>query len=120
MVERARDDLNKKSHQSSSDTAGSGKGALREKALDLPVYNDLSNVGEVRESILQASSNVDRLIIDGEKVERMDTPTVQMLVAARSSFAMENIEVVFRLPSETMIRSFSDLGLKTEIEAWSI
>lgn len=88
--------------------------------VELPTYNDLSSVADVRERILSASENTDRLIVDCSKVERMDTSTIQVLVAARESFAKEDVDFVFVAPSEIMISAFDDLGLAKEVRMWSV
>lgn len=87
--------------------------------VELPTYNDLSSVANVKERILSACENIDLLVVDGSKVERMDTSTIQALVAAHMSFAKEKVNVVFAEPSEVMVSAFSDLGLAAEIEMWS-
>ena len=87
--------------------------------FELPSYCDLSSATRVKEEILRAVCDVDRLAIDGSKVERMDTSIIQVLVAAHQSFAEENVDVVFKDPSEVMARSFSDLGLAAELDLWS-
>lgn len=87
--------------------------------FELPSYCDLSSATRVKEEILRAACDVDRLTVDGSGVERMDTSIIQLLVAARQSFAGENVDVVFKDPSEVMARSFCDLGLAAELDLWS-
>lgn len=86
--------------------------------FELPSYCDLSSATRVKEEILRAVCDVDRLTIDGSRVERMDTSIIQVLVAAHQSFAEENVDVVFVDPSEVMARSFCDLGLAAELDLW--
>lgn len=86
---------------------------------ELPVRNDLSNAADIKEAILNTIAGGDQIIIDGTRVERMDTPVVQVLCAARTSLAKEDVIVRFRAPSEAMMKSFVDLGLAVEIDKWS-
>lgn len=87
--------------------------------IELPSYSDLSHAADIKDGILQAIGDVDQIVINGSKVERMDTSVIQLLVAARESLAGESVDVVFSEPSEVMTRSFSDLGLADELELWS-
>ena len=89
-------------------------------SVELPPYNDLSSVADVKARILTASENTDRLILDCSKVERMDTSTIQALVAAQKSFAKEDVAFVFEEPSEIMINAFDDPGLANELAKWSV
>lgn len=101
---------------------GNGRTGRRksEISVELPPYNDLSSIADVKERILNASEDTDRLIVDCSKVERMDTSTIQALVAAQRSFAKEDVDFVFAAPSEIMISAFDDLGLAKEVRMWSV
>lgn len=87
--------------------------------VELPSYSDLSHAAGIKDGIMQAIGDVDQLVVNGSRVERMDTSVIQLLVAARENLAEENIDVVFAESSEVMTRSFSDLGLAVELELWS-
>lgn len=111
--ERKSSPKNSGSNNQDNDDCGTGG------FYELPVRNDLSNAAEIKEAILNTIAGGDQIIIDGTRVERMDTPVVQILCAARKSLAKEDVMVRFRAPSEAMTKSFVDLGLAIEINDWS-
>ena len=58
------------------------------------------------------------VVLDGEKVERISTSAVQILLAAAKAFAAEDRSFAMTRPSQALRAGFSDLGLSKFIDQW--
>lgn len=98
----------------------SAEGETSQAILVLPDYMDISNAAGLKELLLnECTKNPPSLCIDGEAVERMTTPAVQLVVAAALKIEKSGGVCKIRNASQSMRTSFAELGLSGELDSRS-
>lgn len=80
----------------------------KQAEITLPESADISAASRLKEQLLSAFSSGGEVVFDADKVQRITTPAMQLLLAA--AHKMERM--VIMQPSEAFARSADDLGVK--------
>lgn len=80
--------------------------------LDLPAAEALSA------ELLSMRDGVPRLCIDAEEVSLVDTPAIQVLLAAAQDQAARGGRLEMKAPSAAIVEAMDLLGLNDELNAW--
>ncbi len=67
---------------------------------------------------LEASSELEGIVVDAEQVERIGTPAVQVLLAAARTLSADGRAFALRKSSPAVCSAFEDLGLIDELKRW--
>ncbi len=88
-----------------------GKSKTEDVVFKIQAIQDISTVAEVYEELKKLFSNK-KIILDGEKVERIDAASLQLLYLFIEEAIIKNIDVAWRTPSEPLFKSAGLLGMK--------
>lgn len=88
--------------------------------LELTPILDIRVSEEFRESFVAAISFQKKIVIDASGVERMSTPCVQVILAARKAIEEAGLECALYQPSEVFVDAFNELGLFPELMKWKV
>lgn len=91
---------------------------LSECIIALPSVVDITNV-DVLHRDLSHASHAQKLVIHADKVERITTPAIQLLLAAEKSLSVTHGILVVHSPSEVFKKALIDLGLGSQLKKWS-
>ena len=88
--------------------------------IDLPEILDLSAAESLKAALSAALSDGKPFTLDAERVERLSTPCLQVLLSAER--AMKEADIPFSLanPSDAFIDTFNDLGVFSHLKQWTI
>ncbi|MBL8669606.1 MAG: STAS domain-containing protein [Alphaproteobacteria bacterium] len=86
--------------------------------LRLAPVNDVVAAPALKRALLELSKAGRRIAIDAEGVERITTPCVQVLLAARRALASAGHELLVGPSSPAFRLAFDDLGLSEELQLW--
>lgn len=86
--------------------------------VTLEAYLDLGCAAGLRESLLEALDVEGQLTINGEGVECITTPCVQVLLSAGKSLALNGKSLRLEKASPALTSAFADLGLNHK-QLWS-
>ena len=89
-------------------------------AMTLPAALDAGLVLPLRNALAQDCKELIGVEIDAGEVEWIGTPSVQVLVAAGLTFDSEGRPFRITNASEPLKQAFSDLGLLSALERWSV
>ena len=81
------------------------------KSIELPAIADIGAVDELRDEMLDAL-NAGNLEINLEKVERVSTNALFMLLSAAQTARTHNFELLLSSPSEHFTNALKVLGLE--------
>lgn len=96
------------------------KSAKSEPVLQLPEVVDVSYAQKLYsdlKSLIEKSKEL--IILDGERVKKLTTPGVQILLAAGKLMDDKNGKMLIREPSENMEDAFADLGFSVQLNEWN-
>lgn len=71
----------------------------------------ISEAKQLQEKLIAALKTGDQLTIDAANVERADTASIQLLLAAKKTFDAEGVEFSIENMPEGLTKSISSLGL---------
>jgi anti-anti-sigma regulatory factor len=91
---------------------------LSECIINLPAIVDVVSAHALYEDLTHAS-HAFKLIIHAEKVERITTPGIQLLLAAEKSLAPNGGTLTVVTPSDVFKQTMIDLGLNSQLKKWS-
>ena len=91
---------------------------LSECIVNLPSVLDIASAEQLYKDLSHAS-HAQKLIIHAEKVERITTPAIQLLLVAEKSLKALEGTFIIQSPSEVFKNAFSDLGLDSQLKQWS-
>lgn len=99
-------------------TASSGERA--QFRLALPPVLDISAAKEFHIQLKDAVSGVGngRVVFEADKVERITTPGMQLLVAAAKTIQGNKGTVAVANPSDIFCHTLTDLGLTAQLNEW--
>lgn len=83
--------------------------------LSLPAVSDGVAAGGLRESLAMLASRGGSVEVEGSAVERIGTPSLQILVAARRSMMARGLSLAVIRRSPVLCKAIEDLGLAAEI-----
>ena len=79
---------------------------------------DLNAAEALHSEILSEREGVSTLVIDASEVSLIDTPAVQVLLAAEKDQAARGGELALRAPSPAFEEAMHLLGLESQLETW--
>ena len=79
---------------------------------------DLTSAESLKDALLDACSGAGSVTIYGIAVERIDTPGLQILLAAAAALNADNRKFSVVDPSEALTEAIADLGLSAESDRW--
>ncbi len=85
----------------------------------LPAILDATTGREVREMLTEWLDQASPSPLSGEKVERVTTPGVQLLLALEVSLRGQEKELELLSPSSALLATMTTLGLGETLERWS-
>lgn len=91
---------------------------LSDCTINLPTVVDIVSA-EALFNDLNHASHAHKIIIHAEKVERITTPAVQLLLATEKSLSAVEGSFVIQSPSEVFQTALIDLGLGLQLKKWS-
>lgn len=88
--------------------------------IALPEILDFGTAEPLKAALEKALAGGRPLKLDAEKVERLSTPCLQVMIAAE--LAMKAADVPFTLsnPSDAFVDTFNDLGAFGQLKQWTI
>ena len=105
----------KSKKKASKKTAAKGKKAASDTVFEIQAVQDISSVAELHEEMKKLFSN-EKLILDGEQVERIDAASLQLIFAFIQEAKVSNVDVVWRSPSEALSHSAKLLGMEDALQ----
>ena len=85
-----------------------------ENVLQLPAVADLTSAASLKSSLEQALSAGTGLVVDASSVQRISSPCLQILAAAKNTFLQAGgAQLTFRDPSAEFLETVSTLALET-------
>lgn len=94
------------------------KNELSECTIELPSVVDITGAETLYRDLTHAS-HAQKLVIHADKVERITTPAIQLLLAADKSLAAADGMLVVTAPSDVFKNALTDLGLDSQLKKWS-
>lgn len=85
------------------------------KNIELDEVCHISQINDLRQELLSAVESGSAITVDCSKVERVDSPTIQLLLSAKKSAAMAGVEVSFTDISGSMLVAITTLGLQKNL-----
>jgi anti-anti-sigma regulatory factor len=79
---------------------------------------DLTAAESLKDALLDACGGTGSVVIDGAAVERIDTPALQILLAAAAVLHSENRVFSLVGPSQALMDAMADLGFAAELDRW--
>lgn len=101
-------------------TAAKAKASKSEEVTSDNVFKiqavqDISSVIDMHEELKNMFGN-EKVIFDGEGVERIDTASLQLILSFVQEAKINNIDVVWRSPSEAISNSARLLGMQDALQ----
>lgn len=88
--------------------------------VTLPGALDLSVSAAFKEALLYATSLKKTLKLDGNAVEQLSTPAIQLILAAQARLEETGQEAILLSPSQEFASAFDDLGLFSSLMKWKV
>ncbi|MCW8901571.1 MAG: STAS domain-containing protein [Gammaproteobacteria bacterium] len=95
--------------------AAKNKANADEIVFEIQDVQDISSVAGVYEEMKVLLKNK-KVILDGEKVERIDTASLQLFYSFVQQAKMNSVEVVWRSPSDAIKNSARLLGMEDALQ----
>jgi anti-anti-sigma factor len=94
----------------------------RKDAFHIKLPGDLDNAlpAALREVVLRETRAGTTMRIDCAAVDKVSTPSVQLLLAAADYIGRQEARFVLANPSEALVEAFSDLGLFATLMTWNV
>ena len=89
---------------------------MSETQVSLQEVLHISEAKMLQEQLLEALNSGNELIIDASSVERADTASIQLLLAAKQSFEKESIRFTIADASDSLKKNISSLGLSAAFD----
>ena len=86
-----------------------------ENIFELQSVQDISAVADLHEELKKLFKH-EKVVLDVENVERIDTTSLQLLYAFIQEAKVNNVEVAWRSPSEAMTNSARLLGMEEALQ----
>ncbi len=109
------DDLQQRSHEDAA-TAAETRGASSE--VSLPATLNLNSAETLRQALMDAISGSGGAVVDGSQVMRVDSPCLQVLLAAGRDVEADGRTFALCNPSDQLRSAFEDIGMSAELNRW--
>ena len=86
--------------------------------LDLGSSQTMQSVPDLHAALVASAEKALPLIVDAASIERFGTASVQVLLAARQTFAERDIPMIVRSASDAFLGAFRDLGIEPGEQDW--
>tara|TARA_R110002096_G_scaffold420735_1_gene625960 strand:- start:567 stop:857 length:291 start_codon:yes stop_codon:yes gene_type:complete len=90
-----------------------------EQTIILDSVMDLITAGKLKAQLVEAADSYGKITIDGEKVDRILSPCIQLLVVADQEISKNNEGLKLINASDEMVEALKDIGLEKEYDKWS-
>jgi anti-anti-sigma regulatory factor len=84
----------------------------------LPAMLDATAAAELQTQLRPLVEAGQRLVIEGEAVERASTAGIQLLLAADAALRAQGGQLVLADPAPALCEALGDLGLDAELQRW--
>ena len=98
-------------------TVTHGDGEVR---VALAPVIDLIAAENLKDALLDATSGSAGVVIEGNTVERIDTPGLQILLAAAAVLDADNRGFSLVEPSSALTEAMTDMGFSAELDRWRV
>ena len=96
-------------------TAAKGKKTESDTVFEIQAVQDISSVTELHEEMKKLFKN-EKVIIDGQQIERIDAASLQLILSFIQEAKVNNVDVVWRSPSEALSNSAKLLGMEDALQ----
>lgn len=105
----------KKSQKSS----GKGKVVDKPEVVKLPAILDITSAHDLLDTLREAVAEHSAVRLSGEKVTRITTPCIQVLLSASKTLSEAGGKLTVEAPSAAFTEAMNDLGLANQLQVWS-
>ena len=88
--------------------------------IALPEILDLSAAEPLKAALEKALAGGRSFKLDAKNVERLSTPCIQVLLAAKRAMKDAGMSFTLTSPSDAFIDTFNDLGVFSHLKKWTI
>lgn len=92
---------------------------LKNDQIILDPVMDIVAAGKLKEQLVSMIDEIGKVTIDGNKVERIMTPCIQLLVVADQELMKNQSGIKMINASDEMVNSLTDIGLEENYKKWS-
>lgn len=87
-----------------------------EEHIILEPVLDIANATSFHERLERALADNPQLVLNGEGVERVTTPSIQLILAAALSLQEGGGRLLIENPSDVLKQAIEDLGLTSQLQ----
>ena len=98
------------------------KSSVKISGLKLKEVLDISVAEKFKYEVIEylEKSSKNGVTLDAEKVSRITTPCVQVIISLEKSCKLSSIKFKILTPSDAFKKAFAELGLSKQLNDWSI
>ncbi len=109
------DDLQQSSDEDATTAADD---RVMSSEVSLPATLNLNSAETLRQALIDAISGSGGAFVDGSRVIRVDTPCLQVLLAAGRDVEADGRTFSLCNPSDQLRSAFEDIGMSAELDRW--
>ena len=88
--------------------------------ITLPSVLDIPAAADLRDAVLETVEPEMTIALQSDAVEQVTTPGIQVLIAVAAYVERKKAKFTVTKPSDALIDGINDLGLFSELMAWSV
>ena len=109
------DDLQQSSNE---DATTADNDRVMSSEIQLPATLNLNTAETLKEALIDAISSSGGAFVGGSQVNRVDTPCLQVLLAAGRDVEADGRTFALCNPSDQLRSAFEDIGMSAELDRW--
>ena len=90
----------------------------KEACISLPPISDLPVAADLRQRLSEQIMRKRRIVIEADRLERISTPVIQVLLATGKTLAAQNQSLKIAGSCDVLRAGFADLGMAAVLESW--